>query len=66
MTAKIVYMVPNPGAFRGLYRTVAWAYVTNGTMSFQVSEAGYRALGYGAVYAALEGGLCRYEASGAY
>jgi hypothetical protein len=33
-------------AFRGLYRTVAWAYVTNGTMSFRVPEAEYRALGY--------------------
>lgn len=33
-------------AFRGLYRTVAWAYVTNGAMAFQVPEAQYRALGY--------------------
>ena len=32
--------------FRGLYRTVAWAYVTNGTMAFQVPEADYRAFGY--------------------
>jgi len=32
--------------FRGLYRTVAWAYVTNGTMSFQVPEAEYRAFKY--------------------
>jgi hypothetical protein len=32
--------------FRGLYRTVAWAYVTNGTMAFRVPEAEYRALGY--------------------
>jgi hypothetical protein len=31
---------------RGLYRTVACAYVTNGTMSFQVREADYRAFGY--------------------
>ena len=31
--------------FRGLYRTVAWAYVTNGTMSFQVPEAEYREFG---------------------
>ena len=29
--------------FRGLYRTIAWAYVTNGTMPFQVPEADYRA-----------------------
>ena len=33
-------------AFRGLYRTIAWAYVTNGTMAFQVPEAEYRAFGY--------------------
>lgn len=33
-------------AFHGLYRTNAWAYVTNGTMAFQVPEAEYRALGY--------------------
>jgi hypothetical protein len=33
-------------AFRGLYRTVAWAYVTNGAMAFQVPEADYRAFGY--------------------
>ncbi|MGB8629409.1 MAG: hypothetical protein WCD69_08465 [Xanthobacteraceae bacterium] len=33
-------------AFRGLYRTVAWAYVTNGAMAFQVPEAQYRAFGY--------------------
>lgn len=33
-------------AFRGLYRTVAWAYVTNGTMAFQVPEADYRAFEY--------------------
>jgi hypothetical protein len=32
--------------FRGLYRTVAWAYVTNGTMAFQVPEAQYRAFAY--------------------
>ena len=32
--------------FRGLYRTIAWAYVTNGTMEFQVPEADYRAFGY--------------------
>ncbi len=32
--------------FRGLYRTIAWAYVTDGTMAFQVPEAEYRALGY--------------------
>jgi hypothetical protein len=33
-------------AFRGLYRTVAWAYVTNGAMAFQVPEAEYGTLGY--------------------
>jgi hypothetical protein len=33
-------------AFRGLYRTTAWACVTNGTMAFQVPEADYRAFGY--------------------
>ena len=32
--------------FRGLYRTTAWAYVTNGTMSFQVPETEYRAFRY--------------------
>jgi hypothetical protein len=32
--------------FRGLYRTIAWAYVTNGTMAFRVPEADYRAFGY--------------------
>ena len=32
--------------FRGLYRTIAWAYVTSGTMAFQVPEADYRAFGY--------------------
>ncbi len=32
--------------FRGLYRTAAWAYVTNGTMSFHVPEVEYRAFGY--------------------
>jgi hypothetical protein len=32
--------------FRGLYRTVAWAYVTNGVMAFQVSEADYRGFEY--------------------
>ena len=31
---------------RGLYRTIAWAYVTNGTVAFQVPEADYRAFGY--------------------
>jgi hypothetical protein len=33
-------------AFRGLYRTVSWAYVTNGAMAFHVPEPEYRALGY--------------------
>jgi hypothetical protein len=37
-------------AFRGLYRTTAWAYVTNGTMSFHVPEAEYRAFGYAPDY----------------
>ena len=32
--------------FRGLYRTTAWAYVTNNTMAFNVPEAEYRAFGY--------------------
>jgi hypothetical protein len=32
--------------FRGLYRTISWAYVTNGAMAFQVPEAEYRAFGY--------------------
>ena len=40
-------------AFRGLYRTVAWAYVTNGAMAFQVPEAAYRALGYQPEYSRL-------------
>ena len=34
------------GAFRGLYRTVAGAYVTNGTTAFHVPEVDYRAFGY--------------------
>ncbi len=33
-------------SFHGLYRTVAGAYVTNGTMAFHVTEADYRAFGY--------------------
>ena len=32
--------------FRGLYRTSAWAYVTNEIMSFHVPEAEYRVFGY--------------------
>ena len=32
--------------FRGVYRTISWAYVTNGAMAFQVAEAEYRAFGY--------------------
>ena len=40
-------------AFRGLYRTVAWAYVTNGAMAFRVPEAEYRALGYQPEYSHL-------------
>ena len=41
--------------FRGLYRTIAWAYVTNGTMAFQASEAEYRAFGYEPDYESLPG-----------
>ena len=33
-------------ALRGLYRTVAGAYVTNGRVAFHVPEADYRAFGY--------------------
>ena len=40
-------------AFRGLYRDVSWAYVTNGTMSFRVSEPDYRAFGYEPAYETL-------------
>jgi hypothetical protein len=32
--------------FRGLYRTVTGAYITNGTMAFHVPEENYRAFGY--------------------
>jgi hypothetical protein len=32
--------------FRGLYRTASWGYVTNGTMSFQITESEYRQFGY--------------------
>jgi hypothetical protein len=32
--------------FCGLYRTVSWAYVANGTMSFQLREEKYRHFGY--------------------
>jgi hypothetical protein len=39
--------------FRGLYRTVAWAYVTNGAMSFLVPEAEYRKFGYEPDYSLL-------------
>jgi hypothetical protein len=35
-----------PTPFRGLYRTIAWAYVTNGGMAFQVPEAEYRTFRY--------------------
>lgn len=42
VTAK--QMGANP--FLGLYRTISWAYVTNGAMAFQVPEAEYRAFGY--------------------
>ena len=40
-------------AFRGLYRTVAWAYVTNGAMALHVHETEYRALGYEPEYSRL-------------
>ena len=36
--------------FRGLYRDVGWAYVTNGTTSFQVPEADYRSFDYEPAY----------------
>jgi hypothetical protein len=39
--------------FRGLFRTVAWAYVTNRTMSFRVAEAEYRGFGYEPDYSKL-------------
>jgi hypothetical protein len=32
--------------FRGLYRTIAWAYVSNGLMSFHVSKMEYQSFGY--------------------
>ena len=32
--------------FRGLYRTLTEAYVTNGMMAFYVPEANYRVFGY--------------------
>lgn len=32
--------------FRGLYRTTAWAYVSNGLMSFQVVKMDYQRFGY--------------------
>lgn len=32
--------------FRGLYRTTAWAYVSNGLMSFQVIKMDYQRFGY--------------------
>jgi hypothetical protein len=31
---------------RGLYRTIAWGYVSNGEMAFQVPEPEYRSFGY--------------------
>jgi hypothetical protein len=33
-------------AFRGLYRTIDGAYVTNDMMAFHVPETDYRAFGY--------------------
>ena len=41
--------------FRGLYRTSAWAYVTNEIMSFHVPEAEYRVFGYEPDYDSLPG-----------
>ena len=41
---------PMLNAFHGLYRDVGWAYITNGTMSFQVPEADYHAFGYEPAY----------------
>jgi hypothetical protein len=35
-----------PAEFRGLYRTITGAYVTNGMMAFHAPEANYRAFGY--------------------
>ena len=32
--------------FHGLYRTIAWAYVSNGLMSFQVDKRDYQRFGY--------------------
>jgi hypothetical protein len=40
------YIAAMATEFRGLYRTIAWAYVTNGSMAFQVPEMDYRAFGY--------------------
>ena len=40
-------------AFRGLYRTMDGAYVTNGMMAFHVPEADYRAFRYEPVFESL-------------
>jgi hypothetical protein len=34
----------------GLYRVPGWAYVTGGTIAFDISETDYRAGGYAPVY----------------
>jgi hypothetical protein len=34
----------------GLYRVPGWAYVTDGTIAFDISETDYRAGGYTPVY----------------
>ena len=44
--ARVHYGSEGAKPFCGLYRTVAWAYVSNGEMAFQVPEAEYRAFKY--------------------
>lgn len=43
---KLIILKDMEEKLRGLYRTVPWAYVSNGLMSFQVNEADYQKLGY--------------------
>ena len=45
-TSQVTARQERGNVFRGLYRTVSWAYVTSGAMAFQVPEAEYRAFGY--------------------
>jgi len=45
-TTQVTAKQERGNVFRGLYRTLSWAYVTNGAMAFQVPEAEYRAFGY--------------------